>query len=156
MTIKDSASKAGTYAKEKAAVAKSAAGDAYSSTKDRASTAYGGARDTASQARERAADSVDANPMAALIGGLALGALAAAVLPRTRKEDELLGDIGGRINESARDAVDAAKTAGMDKMDELGLNKDTAMDKAKELAQSAAGVARESANAAASSVKSRS
>ena len=81
-------------------------------------------------------------------------ALAAAVLPRTRKEDELLGGIGEKINDSARTAAQAAKDAGRDKLDELGINKDAAMEKAKELAQSASTVVKESATAAASSVKS--
>lgn len=153
MTIKDSADKATTYAKDKAAAAKVAATDAMATAKDRAGELMGTARDTASQARQKTADGIDASPVAALLGGLALGALAAAVLPRTRKEDELFGDIGGRINDTARDAAQAAKEAGRDKLDELGINKDAAMDKAKELAQSVSGAVRESASAAAASVK---
>ena len=164
MTIKDSAGKATSYAKEKASAAKVAASDAVGTAKDRAAEALatakgraselaGTARDTASQARQKTADGIDASPVAALIGGLALGALAAALLPRTRKEDELFGDIGGRINDTARDAAQAAKEAGRGKLDELGLNKDAAIDKAKELAQSVSGVVRESASAATSSVK---
>lgn len=154
MTIKDSADKASTYAKDKASAAKDAATDALATAKDRAGELMGSARDTATQARQRTADGIDASPVAALLGGLALGALAAAVLPRTRKEDEMFGDIGGRINDTARDAAQAAKEAGRGKLDEMGINKDAAMDKAKELAQSVSGAVRESASAAASSVKS--
>lgn len=153
MTIKDSAEKAGTFAKDKVAAATTAAGDALAGAKDRAGDLLVSARDTAEQARQKTADGIDASPVAALIGGLALGALAAAVLPRTRKEDELLGNIGGKINDSARNAAQAAKDAGRDKLEELGINKDAAIDKARELAQSAAGVVKESATAAASSVK---
>lgn len=153
MTIKENAGKATTYAKDKASAAKIAAGDVMATAKDRAGEMLGTARDTATQARQKTADGIDASPVAALIGGLALGALAAAVLPRTRKEDELFGDIGGRINDTARDAAQAAKEAGRGKLDELGINKDAAIDKAKELAQSVAGAAKESASAAASSVK---
>lgn len=154
MTIKDSADKATTYAKDKASAAKVAATDAMATAKDRAGELMGSARDTASQARRKTADGIDASPVAALLGGLALGALAAAVLPRTRKEDEMFGDIGGRINDTARDAAQAAKEAGRDKLDEMGINKDAAIDKARELAQSVSGAVRESASAAASSVKS--
>lgn len=164
MTIKENVSKAGTAAMDKMSAAKVAAGDRVSaakvaagdtlvSAKDRASQLAGSARTTATQARQRTADGIDASPVAALIGGLALGALAAAVLPRTRKEDELFGEVGGRINDTARSAAQAAKEAGQSKLDELGINKDAAMDKAKELAQSASGVLKESATAAASSVK---
>lgn len=153
MTIKDSAERAGSFAKDKASVARTAASDAYSSAKLRAGDALGTARDTAAEARRKTADGIDESPIAALIGGLAIGALAAAFLPRTQKEDELLGDLGGKINEKARNAAQAAKDAGRDKLDELGINKDSALDKAKEFAATAAGVARESANAAASTVK---
>lgn len=154
MTIKDTAAKAGSYAKDKSATIKTSANDALSSARDRAGELADSARDVASQTRQRTADGIDASPVAALLGGLALGALAAAVLPRTRKEDEVLGSIGGRINDSARTAVSAAREAGIDKLDEMGINKDSAMDKARELAQSAAGIVKESANAAATSVKS--
>lgn len=165
MTIKESVGKAGSAMMDTASAAKSVAGDKVSaakvaasetlgSAKDKANELLGSARTSAVQARQKTADGIDASPVAALIGGLALGALAAAVLPRTRREDEMFGDIGGRINDTARTAAQAAKDAGRDKMEELGINKDAAMDKAKELAQSVSGVVKESANAAASSVKS--
>lgn len=153
MTIKDSVGKAQTAAMEKMSAAKDAAADTVAVAKEKANELMGSARSSATQAKQRTADGIDASPVAALIGGLALGALAAAVLPRTRKEDEMFGEIGGRINDTARGAAQAAKDAGRDKLDELGINKDTAMDKAKELAQSVSGVVKESATAAASSVK---
>ena len=153
MTIKDSAGKATSYARDKAATAKTTAGDAMASARDKASSVAESARSSASQAGRKTAEGVDANPVAALIGGLALGALAAAVLPRTRKEEELLGPIGGKINDRARTAAQAAADAGRDKLDELGINKDTAIDKAREIAQSAASVAKETANAAATGAK---
>ena len=165
MTIKETAENLSAAAKDKMATAKSTAGDVLSSARDRASELAssardratdlaGSARETASTARQKTADGIDASPVAALLGGLALGALAAAVLPRTRKEDELLGGIGEKINDSARTAAQAAKEAGRGKLDELGINKDAAIDKAKEFAQSASSVVKESASAAASSVKS--
>lgn len=153
MTIKETADNLSAAAKDKLATAKSTASDAVSSARDRASDLANSARDTASVARQKTSDGIDASPVAALIGGLALGALAAAVLPRTRKEDEMLGGIGEKINDSARTAAQAAKDAGRDKLDELGINKDAALDKAKEFAASASSVVKESASAAASSVK---
>lgn len=153
MTIKDKAGAATDYARDKASTARATATDAISSARDRASELADSARVTASDVSRRTADGVDANPVAALIGGLALGALAAAVLPRTRKEDELLGDIGGKINDTARNAAQAAKETGRDKLEELGVNKDSAMDKVREVAQQAADLVKDSASAAASSVK---
>ena len=156
MTIKDSVGNATSFAREKASTVKSTATDAVASARDKASTLASSARDGASQARLKTSDGIDANPVAALLGGLALGALAAAVLPRTRKEDELLGSAGSKINEKARTAAQAAMDAGQNKLDELGITKDAAMDKARELAQSAAGVVKETATAAASGAKSTS
>lgn len=153
MTIKETVGKAQSAALDKMSAAKDVASDTVAVAKDKATELLGSAKHSATQARQRTADGIDASPVAALIGGLALGALAAAVLPRTRKEDELFGDIGGRINDTARGAAQAAKDAGRDKLDELGINKDAALDKAKELAQSVSGVVKESATAAASSVK---
>ena len=164
MTIKDRAGAATDYAREKAATARATASDTLSSAKERAADLASSARDTASNlassarttasdVSRRTADGVDANPMAALIGGLALGALAAAVLPRTRKEDERLGELGSRINDTARSAAQVAKDTGLGKLEEMGVNKDAAIDKAREIAQQAAGVVKESATAAASSVK---
>lgn len=153
MTIKESVNKAGAVAMDKMSEAKSVAGETVANAKDKANELMDSARTSATQARQKTADGIDASPVAALIGGLALGALAAAVLPRTRREDELFGDIGGRINDTARGAAQAAKDAGRDKLEELGINKDAALDKAKELAQSVSGVVKESATAAASSVK---
>jgi hypothetical protein len=60
-----------------------------------------GARERAIEAydnaRAQALDGVDGSPLLALGGGLALGALIAALLPRTRTEERILGEFGGRI-----------------------------------------------------------
>lgn len=106
-----------------AAVRQSAA-DAYQAARERTSAAYAGARDRAETARRRAADGIDSNPLAAVAGGLALGALAAALLPKTRREEELFGDVGRRLGDTAREAARAAREAGREQIEELGLNKD--------------------------------
>lgn len=150
MAIKDSMDDGLSYARDKTSTAKATANEAISSARDKASDLAASAREAASQARLKTADGVDANPVAALIGGLALGALAAAVLPRTRKEEELLGPVGAKINDRARTAAQSAMEAGQNKLDELGISKDSAIDKAREFAQSAADVVKETATAAAS------
>lgn len=144
--------------------ARTKASDAYRTARERTSTAYGSVRESASgvasTARERAgsakrttADGIDANPVAALVGGLALGALAAAFLPVSRRERDALGDVGRRVNDTARDAARAAKDAGRGKLDELGL-KEAAKQTFGELASKAGEAARTSASAAAQTVKS--
>lgn len=140
-------------AREKASAARTRASDAYDHARERTGAAYDTARHSAARASQRTADGIDANPAAALIGGFVLGALLAAVLPRTQREDEMLGDYGRRLNDKAREAAMAARDAGTSKLDEMGFNKDTARDKLNELASSAGEAARTSAGAAAKTLK---
>ena len=100
------------------------AGDAYDTARTAAIDAYETARDSAALAGKKTGDGIDEAPLIALAGGLAVGVLLAALLPRTDREDKLLGPIGERITGSAKNAVDAAKEAGREKMAELNLTRD--------------------------------
>jgi ElaB/YqjD/DUF883 family membrane-anchored ribosome-binding protein len=139
--------------RDSAAVAREKASAAYSAAREKTSSAYGTARNKASDATRRTADGIDSNPVGALVGGLALGALLAAVLPKSRKEEELLGDIGRRLNDTAREAARAAKEAGQGKLDEVGLNADSAKQKLGDIAGRAGEALKTSAGAAAQTVK---
>jgi ElaB/YqjD/DUF883 family membrane-anchored ribosome-binding protein len=130
------------------------ASETFSSARDRTTAAYGSVRERASDATRKTAETIDTAPGAALIGGLALGALAAVLLPKTRKEEELLGTYGRQINDKAKQAAQAAKDAGRSKLDELGLNKDTAKQKLNEVATHAKEAVKQSATAAAQAAKS--
>src|SRR3954464_9948693 len=72
--------------------------------------------DTASQQLDRAKESWDSivrdNPLVIGAVGLAIGAVVAALAPRTRTEDELMG-------ETRDDLVDKAKQAGTTKLDQV-------------------------------------
>jgi ElaB/YqjD/DUF883 family membrane-anchored ribosome-binding protein len=129
--------------------ARGKASDAYNAARERTSAAFGTASERAGRAAEKTSETIDTNPMIALAGGLALGAVLAALLPRTRKEEELLGDYGRRINETARQAARAAKEAGTGKLDELGYNRDNIKQKVDALRSDAA----EIASAAAQQIK---
>ena len=100
------------------------AGDAYDSARTAAVDAYDSARDKAALAGKKTSDGIDEAPLIALAGGLAVGVLLAALLPRTEREDKLLGPIGERITGGAKNAVDAAKEAGREKLSELNLTRD--------------------------------
>lgn len=89
---------------------------------EKVSEAYASARDAAGGAGRRAASGIEANPLAALAGGLAIGAAAAALLPASKREAELLGPVGARISDAAKGAVDAARTAGGETLGELGIS----------------------------------
>ena len=80
--------------------------------KDRASEVVSGVRERIPSAAEIGAKA-DENPMVVALGGLALGAIAAMLLPVTRKEREILepvkqrageaiGTLGNRLGESAQ------------------------------------------------------
>src|SRR5688572_4118714 len=70
-----------------------AARQAFESARERTAAAYATARERAGSAYETAgrktSQGIDSNPVAAVVGGLAIGALVAALLPRTSREDEL-------------------------------------------------------------------
>ncbi|MEP7008357.1 MAG: hypothetical protein ABI810_20425, partial [Sphingomonas bacterium] len=66
-------------------------------------------RDTARHAARRTAEGIEANPLAVLVGGVAIGVLAGTLVPRTEQEGKLLGPIGKRINDTASGAAQAAR-----------------------------------------------
>ena len=111
------------------------------SARERAIDAY-------DSARERTRDRIDTSPLLALGGGLAIGALLAAILPRTRAEDRLLGDAGGRITGGARDAFDAAREAGREKLAELNITRDAGKGAVQSLVDGLTEAARTSGKAA--------
>ncbi len=107
-------------------------------------------RDRANAALNTAGEKLQENPMATLAGGIALGVLIGTLLPRSEREPALLGSLGSRIGDAARDACDAARATGQDKLDELGLTKEAARDKVKTILD----VALDAATAAGSAAKS--
>jgi hypothetical protein len=106
--------------------------------RSRAIEAYDSALDSASAAGRRAGDSIGGAPLVALGAGVALGAVLAAILPASRRERDLLRPYGNRVTGAARDAAEAARQAGSDKLRELGLTPDVLADKAGEAAKATA------------------
>ena len=125
-----------------------AARQAYESARERTAAAYAAAREKAGSAYEtagrRAGEGIDSNPVAAVVGGLAIGAIVAALLPRTRREDEMLGTVGRRLNDGAREAARAAREAGKSQLDELGLSRDGLRSKLDEFTDRAVGAVKSS------------
>lgn len=91
---------------------------------DKVTHAVASVREAATDAAHSVAPGIDANPLVALLGGLAIGAIAGALVPRSDKERELLAPVGARVGEAARAAFDAARTAGTGALDDAGLNQD--------------------------------
>ena len=118
------------------------------SSRERAIEAY-------DSARERARDGIDGSPLLALGGGIALGALIAALLPKTSAEDRLMGPLGGRINDGARAAASAAKDAGREKLAELNITRDAGKGAVKSLLDGIGEAARTSGQAAVGAVRNK-
>ncbi len=109
--------------------------------------------ETAREATHKAAEQVEAFPVAALLGGVALGAVLGAVLPRTRQEEQLLGTVGETIVDRAKEAVAAARDAGQAKLGELGVSSDAAGKQVGRLIGSIAEVAESAGSAAIDTVR---
>lgn len=134
--------------------------DQHDSLRDRASHAYESAvnraGETAETSREalrdaahQTGDFVESNPLSVLAGGLALGAIVGALVPRSEREKDLLAPVGKKVGMAAMAAFAAAKEAGKGELADRGLTKDGAREQAKSLLQGVATAASNVGNAAA-------
>jgi hypothetical protein len=110
-------------------------------SRQRAIEAYEGARG-------RAVDTLGEAPLIALAGGIAAGALIAALLPRTDAETKALRPTARRVRETARAAYRAAKDTGGDRLQALGLTRGKGEDAIRNIVDGLKDAARASADAA--------
>ena len=118
------------------------------SSRQRAIEAYEGARD-------RATDTLGQAPLLALAGGIAAGALIAALLPRTRTETQLVRPTARRVKDSARAAFEAARDTGSQRLDKMGLNRTKGASTIRNLVDGLTDAAKASASAAADAVRNK-
>ncbi len=111
------------------------------SARQRAIEAYEGARD-------RAASTLSEAPLIALAGGIAAGALIAALLPRTQAEARAIRPTAKRVKASARSAYEAAKETGTKRLNELGLNREKGEETLRSLLEGVTDAAKASGQAA--------
>jgi hypothetical protein len=116
-------------------------GETEAGARQRAIEAYDGARESVS-------DTLSEAPMITLAGGLAAGALIAALLPRTQAEDRAVRPTARRIRQSARAAFQAAKDTGTQRLGDLGLSRDRAEDTIRSLLSDVTEAAKASGQAA--------
>ena len=88
---------------------------------------------TYARAKHASAEAVDAAPLALLAGGIAIGAIAGALIPRTEREKHALAPLGRELNRRASAAIAEARETGRDEFSELGLTKRAAKSQAKSL-----------------------
>ncbi len=138
--------------------ARESASRVYHDARDKASDAYETSVQATKEAAHRAADGIESNPLAVLAAGLAVGALAGALLPRTAKEKELLAPLGRKLSATVQQAFAAAKEAGKQELDRAGLTPGAARDRGRSIldgvakavssaGSAAAGAARKAENA---------
>lgn len=116
--------------------------------RERAIEAYENARESVAASGRKTVDTLSEAPLLALAGGIAAGAIIAALLPRTRRETELVRPTAKRVRDTARAAYDAAREAGSQKLDEAGISRNRGEETLKSLFQGVADAARASAGAA--------
>ena len=78
-------------------------------------------RQQATAAYEAGAAAIDDAPLTALAGAIALGAVAAALIPNSTREIQALGPLGNRVRGAMDSAFTAAKTAGAEQLTARGL-----------------------------------
>lgn len=124
-------------------------GDGSRSPRQRAIEAY-------ENAGRRAADGLSEAPFIALAGGIAAGALIAALLPRTQAETRAVRPTARRLRESAKAAADAARETGSQRLQELGITREKGEETLRSLFQGVSEAAKASAQSAFDAAKSRS
>lgn len=106
-------------------------------------------------ARERASDTLGQAPLLALAGGIAAGALIAALLPRTKAETRLVRPTARRVKDSATAAVEAARTTGRQRFQDLGFTREKGEEALNGLLDGLKDTARASADAALDAVRNK-
>ena len=91
------------------------------------------------------AEGIDKNPLAIVAGGVALGVVIGALVPRLQKEKELLAPVGKRIAEGATAAA-AARAAGKAEIDALLPQPDAAKEQIGKIIGSAFTAAKDAAS----------
>ena len=107
-------------------------------------------------ARGSATDTLGQAPLLALVGGVAAGALIAALLPRTEAETRLVRPTARRVKDSARAAFDAARDTGSQRLDEMGLNRTKGEETIRDLIDRLTDAAKASASAAVDAARNKS
>lgn len=135
--------------------ARTKANEAAAASRDRAAKAAEKARKSAEQAARKTGDGLKTNPLAAVLGGIAIGAIAAALLPKTDREDSVLGKAGKTARKAAKGAVQAARDVGKEQLDTLGLNADAAKSQLRDIVTKVGQAASAATGAAADSIRKK-
>jgi ElaB/YqjD/DUF883 family membrane-anchored ribosome-binding protein len=137
-TAKDSLATAKAKTTETTAAAREKAAKAYEKGREAAARGVQQSRDIAHNVAIKTNDGIDKNPLAIVLGGIALGAIVGALLPTTEREKKVMGKTGKKLNKKAKEMAKAAKAAGKQQVDSLGLNGDAVREQFRDLVSKAA------------------
>lgn len=90
-------------------------------------------RTVATDAARRTAETIETNPLGIIVGGLAVGVLAGALLPRTEKEKELLAPVGKRLGDTVTTAISSVREQSQNELQTRGFTRDAAQEQVKNL-----------------------
>lgn len=99
--------------------ARGRAAAALEAAKERTLSAYETARTRSRDTARQVTDQLSVYPVGAVIGGMAVGALLAFLLPRTERENRLLGPAGRKLAGAAREAAQKGLDAGRERAQAL-------------------------------------
>ena len=119
----------------------------------RAISKYDGDRASSTTSKMSTAEQIAEAPLALVAGGIAFGAILAALLPTSRRERALLAPVTDSLKDKAAAAVSAAKDAGQARLDELGLTRDAGGETIRKIVDGATDALKASAKAAATKVR---
>ena len=100
----------------------------------KASDAYRSSKRSVKKATTRVEKRAKDNPLAIVAGGIAIGAVIGALLPKTQKEEELLGTVGKRLADGAAAAAIAVRDTGKAEFASLKPDASGAKDRAGSIA----------------------
>ena len=154
-TAKEGLASARAKTAETSAAAREKAAEAYEKGREAASRGVKQSRDVVQNVAIKTGDGIDKNPLAIVLGGIALGAIVGALLPRTERETKLMGKTGKKLNKKAKEMAKAAKAAGKEQVDSLGLNGDAVREQFRDLVSKAALAVKAATEAATAEAKKK-
>ena len=104
-------------------------------------------------ARDRTTDTLGQAPLLALAGGIAAGALIAALLPRSQSETRLVRPTARRVKDSANAAYKAARETGKQRFEEMGFTRQKGEEQFRNFLDGLKDTAKASADAALDAVR---
>lgn len=122
-------------------------------SRSRAIGKYDDDRASSATAKKSAGEQIAEAPFVLVAGGIAFGAILAALLPTSRRERALLAPVTDSLKDKAAAAVSAAKDAGQARLDELGLTRDAGGETIRKIVDGATDALKASAKAAATKVR---